>query len=91
MYLRWPTFESRDCEEGQHRFSDIIEMKSPLKPLSLFHDRSIDVTVFKFQVRAPGKERSLYFENVLYSEIFHSSVNVLKTSLIIQSLYLIYS
>lgn len=60
MYLRWPTFESWDREEGQHRFGDIIKVKTLLLPLSLFHDRSINVTVIEFQISTPKKENTLH-------------------------------
>lgn len=60
MYLRWPTFESRDRKEGQHRLGDVIKVKTLLKPLSLFNDRSIDITVVEFQISAPRKESALH-------------------------------
>jgi len=60
MYLRWPTFKSWDREEGQHRLGDIVKVKTLLKPLSLFHYRSINVTVIEFQISTPKKENALH-------------------------------
>lgn len=32
VYLRWPTFKSRDRKESKHRLGDVIEMKAMLRP-----------------------------------------------------------
>lgn len=69
MYLRWPTFESRDREEGQHRFGNIIEVKTILLPMSVRHVRFIDISVFILQISTPAKEKYL----ALYPEMLDFS------------------
>jgi len=61
MYLRWPTFESRDREESQHRFGNVIEVKTLLLPKPVPHNRLIHITVVIFQISTPEKKK-----NVLY-------------------------
>jgi len=56
MYLRWPTFESRDREESQHRLGNVIEVKTLLLPKPFPHNGLIYITVFVFQISTPGKK-----------------------------------
>lgn len=63
IYLRWPTFESRDRKKSQHRLGNVIEMKTLLLPVSLFYDRPVNITVFKFQISTPGKDSLLQILN----------------------------
>lgn len=67
MYLRWPTFESRDREESQHRFGNIIEVKTILLPRSVLHGRFIDITVVELQISTSGKESGSCITSAKYA------------------------